>query len=306
MRTRLKFNYKYLLVIMSFLFLSVCYAAMQTSYTVSGTVYINGDIKTVTLSGSNLSFSSNTVQLAVGGETAFSVTPSTGYYLKSASCTNDYELTVETGIYQYDTQNVVVKNPSSTQNSTCTFTTERITASMLEYSNPDYTSCSDVQCAIDELYCLLGMNCATTYVYSVDSTTFNIGSTIPEGATTYNNYQDAVTAFGHPFFVRHTIRNDEITESYLGFVKDGNVYYLRGGVDESNSNKPIFEENKATLISAFGSKNCKEYTTYYRCSASGLSAYAYSGGVVGATDYSYICSCSVSVYDVGSCSCGEG
>ena len=89
---------KYVIAIVLLLLLSVGYAAITTRETVNGTVKITGDIKTVTLTGNNITFSSNTVQVVVGGETAFSVTPNTGYYLKSASCTNGYTLTVSTGV----------------------------------------------------------------------------------------------------------------------------------------------------------------------------------------------------------------
>ena len=147
-----KIKFKYLFIILSLFLLSTAYAAINTQESIKGTVKITGDIKTITLTGNNITFSSNTVQLAVGGETAFTVTPDTGYYLKEASCTNSYTLTVSTGVEQYDVQNVVVKNASSTQNSTCTFTTERITASMLSYSNTSYTTCTTAQCALDELF----------------------------------------------------------------------------------------------------------------------------------------------------------
>ena len=146
-----KINIKYFLVILSLFLLSTAYAAINVQARINGTVKITGDPKTVTLTGNNVSFSSNTVQVLVGGETAFQVTPDTGYYLSSASCTNGYTLTVSTGIEYYDTQNVVVKNSSSNQNSTCTFTTTRITASMLTYSNAN-TTCTTAQCALDELF----------------------------------------------------------------------------------------------------------------------------------------------------------
>ena len=146
-----KIKLKYFLVILSLFLLSTVYAAINVQEKINGTVTINGNPKTVTLKGSNISFSSNTVQVLVGGQTAFQATPSAGYYIYSASCTNGYTLTVSTGIEYYDTQNVVVKNASSTQNSTCTFTTTRITASMLTYSNAN-TTCTTAQCALDELF----------------------------------------------------------------------------------------------------------------------------------------------------------
>ena len=142
---------KYILAFIMLFLMSTGYAAITTQRSIDGTANIVGDIKIVTLTGTNVTFSSSTVQVAVGGETAFSVTPDTGYYLSSATCTNGYTLTVGTGVEYYDTQNVVVSNTSSTQDSTCTFTASRITASMLTYSNSS-TSCTNAQCSIDELF----------------------------------------------------------------------------------------------------------------------------------------------------------
>ena len=144
-------KFKYLFIIVLLFLLSTAYAAISVKERVKGTTKIKGNIKEVTLTGNNITFSSNTVQIAVGGEAAFSITPDTGYYLKTATCTNSYTLTVETGVEQYDTQNVVVRNDSSLSNSTCTFTTERITASMLTYYKTG-TSCTTAQCALDELF----------------------------------------------------------------------------------------------------------------------------------------------------------
>ena len=114
-----------------------------------------------------------------------------------------------------------------------------------------------------------------TTIYDVSDTIFTLDSNVPAGVTTYDNYQDAVTAFGHPFFLKHTVVNNIITESYVGFVLNDTVYYLRGGVDESSlTTKPIYEANKAVLLSAFGSENCTEGYHYYYCydSASGVRA----------------------------------
>ena len=146
-----KIKLKYFLVILSLFLLSTVYAAINVQEKINGTVTINGNPKTVTLSGSNISFSSNTVQVLVGGQTAFLATPSAGYYIYYASCTNGYTLTVSTGIEYYGSQVVVVSNASSNQNSTCTFITRRITASMLTYSNSS-TTCTTAQCALDELF----------------------------------------------------------------------------------------------------------------------------------------------------------
>ena len=140
---------------------------------------------------------------------------------------------------------------------------------------------------------LAGGNPVTsTYVYTVSTNEFQIGSAIPTGETTYDNY----TSTGKSVFIRHTIENDVITESYVGFIKDGNVYYLQGG-----DNGDAYTQNKSTLDEAFTSTNCAD-TTYYFCYVSGLDARAYDSGYVIANGGDWHCT----VGDDGISRCRDG
>ena len=130
----------------------------------------------------------------------------------------------------------------------------------------------------------------STYVYTVSTNKFQIGSAVPTGETTYDNY----TSTGRNTFIRHTIENDIITESYVGFIKDGNVYYLQGG-----DNGDAYTQNKSILDEAFTSANCTDNTTDYRCSASGLTAYASGDGHVIANGGVWSCA----VLDDGNSDC---
>ena len=132
----------------------------------------------------------------------------------------------------------------------------------------------------------------STYVYTVSNNEFQIGSAIPTGETTYDNYLST----GKNIFIRHTIEDDIITESYVGFVKDGDVYYLKGG-----DSGAAYTLNKSTLDEAFTSTNCTDNTTYYTCSASGLYASAYDNGHVYASDGDWSCN----VYDDGYSYCSN-
>ena len=78
-----------------------------------------------------------------------------------------------------------------------------------------------------------------------------------------NIYNDA--------FFRYNIRNDEVVGIDLGFIQNENYYYLKGGgatkiYDEEwdyyyyLNDSPYYEQNKQTLISAFGIENCSEYS----------------------------------------------
>jgi hypothetical protein len=73
--------------------------------------------------------------------------------------------------------------------------------------------------------------------------------------------------------------------------------YVNGGwqcmsqYDDGNGNclDPDYNTNKATLLSAFGSTYCTEYSYYINCYVSGLSTMAYSNGGVDARDDSWRC-----------------
>ncbi len=194
----------------------------------------------------------------------------------------------------------------------------------------------------------------TSTVYSVSTHDFVTGQTIPRGTTTYNNYQDAINAFGYNVFLKHTVEEDEsietnwcwslnedglpdgncygstyeteneciadledngyydegpsnspylcakssnkvVVSSEIGFVKDGNVYYLHDWDDEESH-----DENETTLASVFGSNNCNYVSSSHDCQAGAWStslgdfynhhigvAYSLSGNSGGCTLESY-------------------
>lgn len=135
----------------------------------------------------------------------------------------------------------------------------------------------------------------TVNLYDENATNNNsviIGQAIPNTITQYTTPEDAMTAFSNrPFYLRHKIENDVVTESYVGFVVTSTMatnnpgmtagtYYLKGG-DSGAS----FLDNAKTIYDAFSS-NCRSnpYTTTpsssFGCGVSGLSVSAYSGGYV--------------------------
>ena len=128
------------------------------------------------------------------------------------------------------------------------------------------------------------------YSYTVSGTHSSIGSAIPSNVDTYSNYQDAVLDFGQNIFLRHRLENNIITESYAGFLYQGKAYYIRGGgatynsgTGEYNSDSPYYEDNKALLLSIFGSSKCSEMTVSgswknYECRDGNLSVSASNDG----------------------------
>ena len=134
-------------------------------------------------------------------------------------------------------------------------------------------------------------------VFTVQHESIYIGQAIPNSITTYNTKEAAMAAYSNrPFYLKYTISNNIVTESYVGFVvtdamaqanpeMTAGTYYIRGGVNESSlTDKPIYEANKATLLSAFGSSHCGDNSSSFNCGGSGLDAFASSRGHVSVAD----------------------
>ena len=88
----------------------------------------------------------------------------------------------------------------------------------------------------------------------------------------YNDYHDAINAFGAPFFTRFKFdNNDTLSEVYMGFVYNDNVYYFRGagstynsGTGTYNDDSPFFNDNLALANELSG--GCSQSSNDYLCS----------------------------------------
>ena len=100
-----------------------------------------------------------------------------------------------------------------------------------------------------------------------------------------------VSNFGSGFTCQSQTYTNGVAESYVGFIisqelatansgMTAGTYYLKGG-----DNGRSYNENKATLLSAFGSSYCTGYSSNFDCGVSGLHAGAYSNGNVYADGY---------------------
>ena len=166
----------------------------------------------------------------------------------------------------------------------------------------------------------------TVNLYDVNATGYNsvwIGQAIPNNITQYTTASSAITALeaaysaknsgataSLPFFLKHTIESNTVTESYVGFVVTpamvtanpgmvAGTYYLKGG-----DNGVSFLDNAKTLYDAFGGVGCSldgnnggnPYTTtpssYFNCNVLGLNTNANSNGNVNA-DYNAGSNCKV-------------
>ena len=90
---------------------------------------------------------------------------------------------------------------------------------------------------------------------------FLIGSPVPQDAVYYYNYMDTAqdTLYGELYFLKHIVEDNIIKEQYGGFVYNNNLYYLRGGIDETSlTTKTIYEQNKAIVLSIFDESECHD------------------------------------------------
>ena len=128
--------------------------------------------------------------------------------------------------------------------------------------------------------------------YSYTSTTNGIIYDDISGHTTEEDYQST----NKNIFLRYKVLGQTIKDSSVGFILNGNAYYLKGaGATYNqeggyyNSDSIYYEENKTTLLNAFGSENCTDYTTYMTCQAASVYAEARGYGSVYANDGDWEC-----------------
>ena len=154
-----------------------------------------------------------------------------------------------------------------------------------------------------------------------------IGQAIPNGITTYQTPTLAMAALkqatenvDRPFFLRHTVTDNTVTDSYVGFVvtdtmaqnnpgMTAGTYYLKGKktaeyingtwlcmsqYDDGNGNgiclDPEYNVNKTILLSAFSSSYCADDSFGFHCGISGLSANVHQDGSTYVGDGSLTCS----------------
>lgn len=105
---------------------------------------------TVTIEANNATVDNSSINVNYGGTGTVSITPNTGYYLSSVSCTNGY--TASATLNNINNQTVTINNNNKDATSECTLTMTRLTASNLSYSNANTgLDCTDVQCALDKI-----------------------------------------------------------------------------------------------------------------------------------------------------------
>lgn len=107
---------------------------------------------------------------------------------------------------------------------------------------------------------------STNFEYVVTSSTIKIGSPLPDDSSVYDNPYSAFSTFGGDQTVAVVIENGVVSEAYITFLYEDEVYYLRGCVDESNSSDTrVYNMNRKTSKEAFGESVCGDYSYGFSC-----------------------------------------
>ena len=94
----------------------------------------------VTMAGSNVAFSSNTVNVNYGRTNTVTVTPASGYYISGYSCTNNYTISGLTTLASAtSSQTITINNNNQPENSICTFTTKTLPTNLKDWILADNT-----------------------------------------------------------------------------------------------------------------------------------------------------------------------
>lgn len=135
--------------------------------------------------------------------------------------------------------------------------------------------------------------CETCYLSNLHG---ELDVIIPEHASLSSTYQEAInTMNGAPLFLKARVnKNDNLFEDMtLGFVKNGNVYYLTPGgstydpITYDYSESIYYDDNVSLISSVLGTSDCFSVDGEYCCSADNYTLCARSYGAV----YAY--------YDIG-------
>ena len=133
---------------------------------------------------------------------------------------------------------------------------------MGEYDEKFTTPKDDIETSSGELKELI--NPEKQYKYYVGGH-IGLNMQIPQ-TDIYDNYSEAISKFGHQSFIKVSYEDNIIKDMYLGFVKDGKLFYLKGYIKERGlTEKPTFEFNKKVLIEAFGYDKCYMSDDQFHC-----------------------------------------
>jgi prepilin-type N-terminal cleavage/methylation domain-containing protein len=131
--------------------------------------------------------------------------------------------------------------------------------------------------------------------------TVKIGEALPSEAQIYNSADEALDASGYSrrMFLKYVVNNNIVTAAYVGFKKDDEIYYLRGGSTD------YYESNVNLGLSLMGSCSTSSYDgiTQRICSKDKINLYIRDNGSVEVFDTRSGCYIGCRVNADGTASC---
>lgn len=120
-------NKRIYILIAVILFITVGFSVLTTTLNINGKVIAKGLRYTVSFSSnSNGSLDKSSAYIFYGLTNTVKVTPSSGYYISSISCTNGYTTNVSINTTSSSAQTVTIYNNKKVGNSTCTISYNKI------------------------------------------------------------------------------------------------------------------------------------------------------------------------------------
>lgn len=118
---KLKKKIEVFILVVLILTLSVGYSTLSTNLDINGNINVAGGEYDVTIKNTSTTTSTNSFNIKLNGTNTFTVTPLSGYYLDSITCTNGYTVSgFETGKEAKGKQTVIINNNNQKSSSVCT------------------------------------------------------------------------------------------------------------------------------------------------------------------------------------------
>lgn len=121
-----------------------------------------------------------------------------------------------------------------------------------------------------------------TFYYHLSSGSIN--QSVPNGYTRYSSYQELLNNTGSRVFLKITEEGNIIKEAQIGFISNGNAYYLKKGTENITANEQV-------LTSLFGECNHDEYAV--SCGGDHFFISLLNNGNIMVHDYSNLFVCEI-------------
>ena len=197
-----------------------------------------------------------------------------------SGCKNGSELS-----WNQDNNQVIVKSDTKEQ---CYVYFDILTAKHLSYSNPGSTECTDVECALDELFTIFVGEMTTLYWNDNFANNYYAPNEVPSGtglSGTYESREQLASAYSNwnnsPLYVKTTKFGNRIDSHKIciwynsrELCIENNYWYSSGPVTAYKLQTDISHYLGVTV----GSSDCVTSNTYVYCNIGNIRCTVYSSG----------------------------